>query len=123
MPCKKQIPRILLPTINKCIQDENTAINEEYLKRDSPNMSPNRHSHLNKLLISRPVSQYRNDNVHPVKDILQTSLSLSLSISRTQIERKDLAQFERRNLRGPEREREREMHKSNRSWRFMARYG
>lgn len=71
-------------------------------------MSPNRHSHLNKLLISRPVSQYSNDNVHPVKDILQTSLSLSLSISRTQIERKDLAQFERRNLRGPERERERD---------------
>lgn len=80
------------------------------------------HSHLNKLLISRPtVSRYRNDNVRPVKSFKPLSLSLSPLISRTQIERKDSAQLERRNLRGPERERE--VHKSNRSWRFMARYG
>lgn len=38
--------------------------------------------------------------------ILQTSLSLS--IPRRQIEKKDLAQFERRNLRGPEREKSRD---------------
>lgn len=121
MPCKKQIPRILLPTINKCIQDENTAIIKEYLKRDSPNMSPNRHSHLNKLLISRPVSQYRNDNVHPVKDILQTSLSLSPYHERKSRE-KTWHNSKEEILEAP-REREREMHKSNRSWRFMARYG
>lgn len=37
------------------------------------------HSHLNKLLISRPtVSRYRNDNVRPVKSFKPLSLSLSL---------------------------------------------
>lgn len=40
------------------------------------------HSHLNKLLISRPtVSRYRNDNVRPVKSFKLLSLSLSSHIT------------------------------------------
>lgn len=48
------------------------------------------HSHLNKLLISRPtVSRYRNDNVRPVKSFKPLSFSLSLSSHITNANREE----------------------------------
>lgn len=122
MLCKKQIPRISNkhPTIND-IDKEYNWLNEEYiyiyLNPFSSSLITNI-SRPSKLLISRP------DNVHT---LWNTTLSLPFSFHITNGERGDglgtRAQFERRNLRRPRREREIEMHKSNRSWRFMARYG